>query len=74
MRALITVRQVMPSRLRHRLDALHFTAISSRQGAAPTHSVSSDVPIALSTAARDHEVLGELARKIDRRCGGRISR
>ena len=31
-RALTTVRQVMPSRLRHRLDALEVTAVPSRPG------------------------------------------
>ena len=57
LQALTTVRQVMPSRLRHRLNALEFTAIPSRPGDAPPDSVSPDVLIALSTAARAHEVL-----------------
>jgi len=57
LRALTTVRQVMPSRLRHRLDALEFSTIPSRPGDAPPESVSADVLIALSAAARASEVL-----------------
>lgn len=55
-RALTTVRQVMPSRLRHRVDAVRFTAIpgSTPEATAP---VSPDVLLTLSTAARAHEVL-----------------
>jgi len=52
MRALTTVRQVMPSRLRHRLDALEFTTIRSGPG-----SVSPNVLVALSGATRAREVL-----------------
>jgi len=52
-RALTTVRQVMPSRLRHRLDSLQFTTIPS----GPAHSVSPAVLIAISTAIRAREVL-----------------
>jgi predicted DNA-binding transcriptional regulator YafY len=55
-RALTTVRQVMPSRLRHRLDAVEFTAIGNRAGAA-SDPVSPEVFIAVSTAARACEVL-----------------
>ncbi|MDV6261975.1 helix-turn-helix transcriptional regulator [Rhodococcoides yunnanense] len=57
LRALTTVRQVMPSRLRHRLNALEFTTISSRPGEGAPASVSPEVLIALSTAARASEVL-----------------
>jgi predicted DNA-binding transcriptional regulator YafY len=57
LRALTTVRQVMPSRLRHRLNALDFTTIPSRPGDAAPASVSPSVLIALSTAARASEVL-----------------
>ncbi|WP_291049582.1 WYL domain-containing protein [Herbiconiux sp.] len=57
LRALTTVRQVMPSRLRHRVNALEFTAIPGRAGEAMPDPVSTDVLIALSTAARAHEVL-----------------
>lgn len=51
-RALTTVRQVMPSRLRHRLDAVRFTAV-----APTTESVAPEVLITLSTAIRAREVL-----------------
>ena len=54
LRALTTVRQVMPSRLRHRLDAISFETLP-RGGAVP--SVSPDVLIALSSAVRAREVL-----------------
>ena len=57
LRALTTVRQVMPSRLRHRLGALDFTTIPSRPGDAVPAVVSADVLIALSSAARAAEVL-----------------
>ncbi|MDI9895673.1 WYL domain-containing protein [Rhodococcus sp. IEGM 1381] len=57
LRALTTVRQVMPSRLRHRLNALEFTTISSHPGEGAPASVSPEVLIALSTAARASEVL-----------------
>jgi predicted DNA-binding transcriptional regulator YafY len=52
-RALTTVRQVLPSRLRHRLDALEFTAMG-RPGA---DAVPAEVLLALSTAVRAREVL-----------------
>lgn len=55
-RALTTVRQVMPPRLRHRLDAIEFTAIPRTSGSA-TESVSPDVLVALSTAIRAHTML-----------------
>lgn len=57
LRALTTVRQVMPSRLRHRLSALDFTTIPSRLGGAAPDSVSPDLLLALSTAVRNQEVL-----------------
>ncbi len=57
LRALTTVRQVMPSRLRHRLDAVQFTSIPERSGRTRVDSVSPEVLVALSTAARAHEVL-----------------
>ena len=56
-RALTTVRQVMPSRLRHRLDALEFTTIPSRPGSPGPDTLSPDVLIALSTMVRAHDVL-----------------
>ncbi|WP_207841649.1 helix-turn-helix transcriptional regulator [Williamsia soli] len=57
MRALTTVRQVMPSRLQHRLNAVQFTTIDIRPGAAVHATVSPEVLIALSTATRAHEIL-----------------
>ncbi|QXW00173.1 helix-turn-helix transcriptional regulator [Rhodococcus globerulus] len=56
-RALTTVRQVMPSRLRHRLDALTFTTISAGPGDTASDSVSPEVLVAMSTAIRALEVL-----------------
>jgi predicted DNA-binding transcriptional regulator YafY len=56
LRALTTVRQVMPARLRHRLDALQFSTVP-RPGAAPPTSVPPDVLITLSGAVRAREVL-----------------
>jgi len=56
LRALTTVRQVMPSRLRHRLDAVEFVAVP-RPGEPAAVSVTPDVLIALSAAVRSHEVL-----------------
>jgi biotin operon repressor len=52
-RALATVRQVMPARLRHRIDALEVTTVE--RDAAPR--VDSAVLAALSAAVRAHEVL-----------------
>ena len=56
LRALTTVRQVMPSRLRHRLDAVEFVAVP-RSGEPAAVSVAPDVLIALSAAVRSREVL-----------------
>jgi biotin operon repressor len=57
LRALTTVRQVMPSRLRHRLDALTFTTVPARADDAATGPVAPAVLIAISAATRAHEVL-----------------
>ena len=57
LRALTTVRQVMPSRLRHRLNALEFSTLPTHPGDAAPAPVSVDVLIALSTAARAAEIL-----------------
>ncbi|MDF2444614.1 MAG: hypothetical protein JWR01_2817 [Subtercola sp.] len=57
LRALTTVRQVMPSRLRHRLDALRFTTAPTRPGDSPADAVSPDVLIALSMATRARQEL-----------------
>lgn len=54
-RALTTVRQVMPSRLRHRLNALSFTTLQRAADAAD--AVDPEVLLALSRAVRDREVL-----------------
>ena len=54
-RALTTVRQVMPDRLRHRIDALRFTTMPN--GGAGVEPVTPDVLIALSVAIRAREVL-----------------
>ncbi|WP_415975698.1 helix-turn-helix transcriptional regulator [Rhodococcus sp. 077-4] len=51
-RALTTVRQVLPSRLRHRLDDLEFTPLADRSGDGPKNSVSAEVLVELSTAIR----------------------
>lgn len=56
LRALTTVRQVMPARLRHRLDALRFRALPGRVGDAAVET-SPEVLIALSSAIRDLRVL-----------------
>jgi predicted DNA-binding transcriptional regulator YafY len=54
LRALTTVRQVMPSRLRHRLDALRFTPVP--RGSAPVQADTA-VLVAVSAAVRAREVL-----------------
>jgi predicted DNA-binding transcriptional regulator YafY len=56
-RALTTVRQVMPSRLRHRLDTLEFTTLSAGQVDVAAAAVSPELLITLSTAIRAREVL-----------------
>ncbi|MBD7994331.1 WYL domain-containing protein [Arthrobacter sp. Sa2CUA1] len=53
LRALTTVRQVLPSRLRHRIDALEFTAIPTGR----TAPVPPDVLMTLSGAVHAREVL-----------------
>ena len=55
-RALGTIRQVMPSRLRHRLDALQITTIG-RPGDAPPSPISFEVLVTASNAIRDRETL-----------------
>ena len=56
LRALTTVRQVMPSRLRHRLDAVEFATVP-RTGDGPAATVSPEVLIAVSAAVRARDVL-----------------
>lgn len=55
-RALGTIRRVMPSRLRRRLDALEITAVG-RVGDAPPATISPGILAALATAVRDRESL-----------------
>ncbi|MDT0548407.1 MULTISPECIES: helix-turn-helix transcriptional regulator [Streptomyces] len=55
-RALNTVRQVMPARLRHRVDALRVTAVES-PGARPNPQIDPRVLMTLSAAVRAREVL-----------------
>ena len=55
-RALTTVRQVMPARLRHRLDALSFTTLPAASRPS-TGQVSADLLVALSAAVRARETL-----------------
>ncbi|MEU4620466.1 YafY family protein [Actinoplanes sp. NPDC023801] len=55
-RALNTVRQVMPSRLRHRVDALDVTVVE-RPATRPAGPVDGDVLLAVSAAVRDREIL-----------------
>src|SRR5690606_37069504 len=56
LRALATVKQVMPARLRHRVDALRVTAVS-RPPAPWQPSVDSEVLLAVGAAVRAREVL-----------------
>lgn len=56
-RALATIRQVMPSRLRHRLDALEVTAISGSPGSGTPARVSTEVLVSLAATIRATEVL-----------------
>ncbi|MFC8194574.1 helix-turn-helix transcriptional regulator [Streptomyces sp. NPDC057298] len=55
-RALATVRQVMPARLRHRIDTLRITAVE-RPAARPVPQVDSSVLMTLSAAVHACEVL-----------------
>lgn len=57
LRALTTIRQVMPSRLRHRLDALTFTTLRPGPGDDTEDAVPTGVLIAISAAVRAREVL-----------------
>ena len=55
-RALSTVRQVMPARLRHRIDTLQVTTLD-RGGTRPAPQVDTRVVVALGDAVRSREVL-----------------
>lgn len=54
LRALATIRQVMPTRLRHRVDALQVTALRSTS---QQQAVDAEVLIEVGRACRDHEQL-----------------
>ncbi|MET0673052.1 MAG: WYL domain-containing protein [Microbacterium pygmaeum] len=56
LRALTTVRQVMPERLRHRIDVLRITAVEAERGGAES-PVDAQVLLTLAAAVRDQEVL-----------------
>jgi len=56
-RALATIRQVLPSRLRHRLDALEVTAITGPFGSGTPAVVAADVLVSLASTIRAREVL-----------------
>ena len=71
LRALATVRQVMPSRLRHRSDAVEFSTVP-RPGDGPTSTVAPEVLLALSAAVRarvvvrfDYENAGSIVYRAD---------
>lgn len=55
-RALNTIRQVMPARLRHRINALQVTAVE-RPTTRPAEPVDGDVLLAISAAVHAHETL-----------------
>lgn len=55
-RALGTIRQVMPSRLRPRLDALEVTTVGRPGGAAP-RTISLDVLVTVANTIRDRQIL-----------------
>ena len=55
-RALVTVRQVMPARLRHRIDTVRVTAVE-RPASRPGPQVDTGVLTAISAAVHAHEVL-----------------
>ena len=56
-RALTTIRQVMPSRLRHRLDALEVISIAQRPGDSAPTTVPLELLVELARAIRDHAIL-----------------
>lgn len=56
-RALATIRQVMPSRLRHRLDSMEVTTIVGRAGDGTPARVTADVLVSIAGTIRDREVL-----------------
>lgn len=57
LRALTTLRQLLPSPLRHRVDGFELTALPSRVGDAPPTPVSPDALVEISAAIRDRQTL-----------------
>nr|WP_084556775.1 YafY family protein [Hamadaea tsunoensis] len=55
-RALTTIRQVMPSRLRHRIGALQITAVE-RPATRPAAAIDRGLLLAISAAVQTHEIL-----------------
>ncbi|BCB75054.1 WYL domain-containing protein [Phytohabitans flavus] len=55
-RALTTIRQVMPSRLRHRINALQITAVE-RPTTRPAAPIDAAALLAISSAVQAHEIL-----------------
>ncbi|MEV6926055.1 YafY family protein [Dactylosporangium sp. NPDC051485] len=55
-RALTTIRQVMPSRLRHRVNALQVTAVE-RPTTRPAAPIDAGALLAISSAVQAHEIL-----------------
>ncbi len=47
-RALATIRQVMPSRMRHRVDSLQIISIEQRPGEAPPADASTEILVSLA--------------------------
>lgn len=56
LRALATVRQVLPARLRHRVDALQVTAVRGPTGTGEA-AVDPEVLLDVGVACRDHQIL-----------------
>lgn len=57
LRALTTLRQVLPARLRHRLDVIEPAGIAARPGDAPATPVSPGTLLEVATAVRAEQVL-----------------
>jgi len=79
LRALATVRQVMPVRLRHRVDALDVTALPAGRGGSPVGGVDRELLMVVGGAVRAREVLrfdyaapasGRAGTDVDRAIGG----
>lgn len=57
LRALATIRQVLPSRLRHRVDALQVTAVPTGRVAADQSVLDPEVLLQVGACCRDHQLL-----------------